>query len=87
MYSVAYSAKSLTDLKQLPKKIQTRILDKMDLFAKQSDPTHFAKSLTGRTELRFRIGEYRTIVVLDRAKQEIWVLRVGKRDKVYGLKI
>jgi len=87
MFILEYSAKAITDLKKLPKTVQLRILDKMDTYAAQSDPGIFAKELSGRSESRFRVGDYRAIVDLDKKTETILVLRVGKRDTIYGIKI
>ena len=86
MFTLEYSAKAITDLKKLPKTVQLRILDKMDIYAAQPDPGTFAKVLSGRSESRFRVGDYRAIVDLDKKTKTILVLRVGKRDTIYGIK-
>ncbi len=39
--------------------------------------------LTGSSEYRLRVGDYRVIYEFDATQNEIYVLAVGNRDKIY----
>jgi mRNA-degrading endonuclease RelE of RelBE toxin-antitoxin system len=39
--------------------------------------------LTGSSEFRIRVGDYRVIYQFEAQQNEISVLAVGKRDKIY----
>lgn len=39
--------------------------------------------LTGSTDCRFRVGDYRVIYSFDVGKNEIYVWAIGRRDRIY----
>jgi len=55
----------------------------MRFYEKQNNPLDFAKRLTDFREgsFCFRVGDYRLPFDITRGK--IYILKVGKRDKVY----
>lgn len=80
-----YTAAAREDLDRLPTIIADRILDKMDWFALQDDPLHFAKPLQGTAgRYRFRIGDYRVIFTMHQNEVIILVvLAVKHRGNAY----
>ncbi len=62
---------------------QRRIIKKMRFYAEQDDPLKFAKHLTDykEGEFRFRVGNNR--ITFDVKRNTIYVLKIGKRDKIY----
>jgi mRNA interferase RelE/StbE len=70
-------------LKKLPKDVRRRILDKLDFYARASDPLAFAETLKDRRvgDYRFRIGSYR--VLFDVAGGKMIVLQIGDRRNIY----
>lgn len=65
--------------------IAQRVLRKIQWFASQDDPLHFAIKLQGSKGrlIRFRIGEYRVIASVDEQIKKIIIVRVGHRREVY----
>jgi Plasmid stabilisation system protein. len=51
------------------------------LYALQPDPLKFAESLTGSSEFRFRIGDYR--VIFEVLHDTLWVTAIKRRDEAY----
>jgi len=80
---ILYSDKAARQLRDFPRQIQKRIVDKMRFYAAQENPLRFADHLTDyrEGEFRFRIGNYR--VIFDASDKTIYVLKVKKRDKAY----
>ena len=80
---VFYTHKAAKQFENLPRAVQKRIAKKMRFYVSQKDPLKFSEHLTGHEEgeFRFRIGDYR--VVFDVIKNTIYVLKIGKRDKIY----
>lgn len=80
---IFYTQKSILDLKSLPQADQRRIADKMRFFSAADNPMKFAERLTDPSlgQFRFRIGNYR--VIFDVEGDEIFVLKIARRDKVY----
>ena len=58
-----------------------RIGAKMRFYAKQPEPLKFAEPLTGSSEYRFRIGDYR--VMFEILHDTIWVTAIKRRDEAY----
>ncbi len=80
---IFYTYKAAKQLKDLPRLIQKRIIEKMRFYVKQDNPLKFAEHLTNckEGEFRFRIGDYR--IIFDVEKNTIYVLKIRKRDKAY----
>lgn len=80
---VFYTEKAAKQLKELPRPVQKRIAQKMRFYVREKNPLKFAKRLIDyrEGEFRFRIGEYR--VIFDVSKDSIYILKIGKRDKIY----
>lgn len=83
MASLLYDIHAIRDLKKLPKPVQRMIVEKLTYFASHKNPLSFAKRLTNMDigSYRFRIGDYRAIV--DVQKTKIIVLRIGNRKNIY----
>ena len=81
---IFYTQKAAEQLKNFPYETQKRIVKKMRFYAKQKYPLKFAKRLNDyrQGEYRFRIGDCR--VIFDAKKDVIYVLKIGKRDKIYN---
>jgi len=58
-----------------------RISTKMRFYAAQPDPLKFAESLTGSSEYRFRVGDYR--VIFEVLHDTLWVTAIKRRDEAY----
>jgi len=82
MYEYTFTPQALKQLKKLPKKIQKRIINKLDYFCK-SEPLKFAQTLTDWRigSYRFRIGNYR--VIFDLEGKTIIILALGDRKEIY----
>lgn len=87
-YEWRYTAKAVSDLKQLDRAIYTRIVKKVAQFCSSKDPFAFAKSLEGpwKGYFRFRIGEYRVIFRKEASGDLsiLFILRVKHRREVYN---
>jgi mRNA interferase RelE/StbE len=68
-------------LDRLPNRLQTRIVEKVELYASQPDPLQFAEPLTGSNEYRFRVGDYR--VIFEVLHDTMWVTAIKRRDEAY----
>ncbi|MEK7574347.1 MAG: type II toxin-antitoxin system RelE/ParE family toxin [Patescibacteria group bacterium] len=80
---VFYTYKAAEQLKNLPRSVQKRIIEKMCFYAIQDNPLKFAEHLTDyrEGEFRFRVGDYR--MIFDIKGNTIYILKIRKRDKAY----
>ena len=70
------------DFSDLPQNVQRLIESKLyEMGLRLGEYPHYR--LTGSTDCRFRIGDYRVIYSFNVEKNEIYVLAVGRRDKIY----
>ena len=77
-----FSAEFDAALARLPKNIATLIMGKIDDMGRRLDSfPHYR--MTGRTEFRLRVGDYRIIYNLSVAKNEISFIALGNRREVY----
>ena len=82
MYEIAYSKKTLNDLRRIPANERRRIQAKIADYA--SDPTahaHHVKKLKGREGYRLRVGKWRVIFDLEGHVLEVY--EVGARGSIY----
>ncbi len=69
-------------LERLASEEQRRILDALALL--QKDPFQLdMKPLKGREEWRYRIGQYRALMMVDRDQKRLIVTRIGARGDIY----
>lgn len=81
MYEVEFTKSSKRFLKKLSKEDSTIILNK--IYSIRDNPFRFLKRLQGQKLWRLRIGDYRAIVDVIISANQIIVLRIGKRSRVY----
>jgi mRNA interferase RelE/StbE len=84
IYTSRYEPESLEDLINLPRKIQERIVKKIDWLAENFDdinPLGLTGDLVGFYKLR--VGDYRAIYELSNIEAKIIIIRIGHRSKIY----
>lgn len=81
-WSVRYAASARRDLKRLDPQIARRVLAAIDRLLDQ-DPTLDVRRLTGTSEGRIRVGDWRVRFDRDTAAREIVILRVLPRGRAY----
>lgn len=84
-YVFECSSHAQTDLASLDRAIARRILKKLIWFADQANPLKHAIRLRPPAigDARFRVGDYRVIVVVDQKKQKVVIAAVGHRSEIY----
>ena len=80
-WTVQWSDTAIKQLKKLPKKDQTRILDKTEEV--EADPFRYIGRLEGEPFFRYRVGNYRIILSIENQQLLIHILKVKKRSRVY----
>jgi mRNA-degrading endonuclease RelE of RelBE toxin-antitoxin system len=78
---VQFTSTADEQLDRLPRRLQKRIVEKLELYSQQPDPLKFAEPLTGSNEYRFRIGGYR--VIFEVLHDALWVTAIKRRDEAY----
>ena len=77
-----YSPDFDSDFAKLPQHVRRQVEDKLNnMGLRLADFPHYR--LKGSTEYRFRVGDYRVIYNYDIQRNEIFILAVGNRDKIY----
>jgi mRNA interferase RelE/StbE len=78
---VRFTANADEQLDRLPRRLQTRIIEKVEPYAGRPDPLKFSEPLTGSHRYRFRIGDYR--LIFEVMHDTIWMLAIKRRDEAY----
>jgi mRNA interferase RelE/StbE len=81
-YKILFKSSFKKDVRAIPRLDIPRILHAIDYLATYPPPQN-AKSLTGRDELRLRVGKYRVICIVKEDEIEIVVIKIGHRGGVY----
>ncbi len=81
MYELIFDDEAIEFLNKLPKEMKRRIWDK--LISTKENPFHFFERLTGRTDYKLRVGDYRVVADLDRGNNTIKVTVIGHRKNIY----
>ncbi len=80
-YDVIFSNKALKQLKKIDRSVQKRIIAALERIRVR--PESYVTKLVGDTGHRFRVGDYRIIMDIDKNVLKILVLMVGHRKKIY----
>ena len=80
-YGIIYDQNATDDMNKLPKHLRKRIFNKAR--DAKENPEHFFEQLSGRTDYKLRIGDYRLIADINRTLQRIEVTLVDHRKRVY----
>jgi len=81
MYDVIFDPKAIEFLEKSQKQLAKRIWDKIR--STKENPHHFFERLSGRTDYKLRIGDYRVIADIDDNKKRIEITLIGHRKNVY----
>lgn len=81
MYTITYDEESLQNLEKLEKKIRKRIFEKIS--STKENPFHYFERLTGRSEYKLRVGDYRVIADIDEKTKRISILFIDHRKNIY----
>lgn len=77
-----FSAEFDAALARLPKNIATLVMGKIGDMGRRLDSfPHYR--MTGRSEFRLRVGDYRVIYEFDVARNELSLITLGNRREVY----
>jgi len=79
MHEVIFDPEATDFLANLPKELKTRIFNK--IISTKENPFHFFEKLTGRTDYKLRVGDYR--VIADINEDSIEITRIGHRKNIY----
>lgn len=81
MYEVIFDEEAIGFLTTLPKETKERIFKK--IISTKENPLHFFECLSGRSEYKLRIGDYRIIADLDQSNKKIKIIFAGHRKNIY----
>ena len=81
MYDVVFDDETIEFLNQLQKEIKERIYNKV--ISTKENPFHFFERLTGRTDYKLRIGDYRVVADISPKSGTIKVTVIGHRKNIY----
>ncbi len=80
-YTIIYDEEVVKFISKLEVRVRKRILDRI-LKAKQN-PHHFLQRLSGRSDYKLRVGEYRLIADVDDNKKRIAFTHIEHRRVIY----
>ena len=81
-YSIEVSDSAIKQLKKFDRTVAEIIAKKLNSI--RDDPFRYLKKLEGSKLWRLRIMDYRAIVDVIVTQKKIYVLRIGRRESVYG---
>lgn len=83
MYEVIFDPKAIDFLEKTEKAVAKRIWDK--IMSTRSNPYHFFEKLSGRTDYKLRVGDYRAIADIAESEKRIEITLIDHRKKVYKI--
>jgi len=81
MYDIIFSDKAKRQLDKLERPIQERIIKALERI--RIRPESYITKLVGDPGYKFRVGDYRLILDVDKGILQILVIKVGHRKNVY----
>lgn len=84
-YKIVLTKQAKVDLDGLDIETGKRIVQKLVWWQKQKDILKQAKTLkeSKAGDLRFRVGDYRLIAIINGAQKRIEVVKIGHRREIY----
>ncbi|MFA5176272.1 MAG: type II toxin-antitoxin system RelE/ParE family toxin [Candidatus Nanoarchaeia archaeon] len=82
MYEIIFSDTAKKQLEKLEKSVQERIIKALERI--KIRPESYITKLIGDPGYKFRVGDYRLILDVNRDKLQILVIKVGHRKNVYN---
>lgn len=81
MYAVLFSDLAKKQFSKLPKEIQERVTSALKRM--RIRPEMYVTKLVGDPAFKFRVGDYRLIMEIQKEKMLIWVIKLGHRKNIY----
>ena len=81
MYTIIISDSALKQLGKLEKSVQERILNALERIRVR--PESFTTKLVGEQGYKFRVGDYRVIMDIEKNRLNILILKMGHRKGIY----
>ena len=81
MYEIIFDEKAIEFLEKLSQIEKKRLFGK--IMSTKEKPLHYFDHLTGRTEYKLRIGNYRAIADINEKTKTITILVIGHRKNIY----
>ena len=82
MYTILFDVEAINFLNSLPNNIKKRIFSK--IMNTKENPFHFFERLTGRSDFKLRVGDYRVVADILQNEKVIQVTFIGHRKNVYN---
>ena len=84
-FEVVLTKEAIRDLDALDRVVARRIIQKLLWWQKQRDPLAYAKRLREPAggDVRFRVGDYRLVAVVNDTKKRIEIIKIGHRREIY----
>ena len=82
MYEVIFSDTANKQFQKLDKSIQERISHSLERI--RIRPEAYVSKLVGDPAYKFRVGDYRLLLDIDKGKLIILVIKVGHRKSIYN---
>jgi len=82
-WTLRYSRSAEKDVARLDPPIRRRILKALDQLAEDPGSVSGLRKLSGRSESRLRVGDWRVILDVAAGRREIYVQRVLPRGRAY----
>ena len=83
MYSVSITKRGERDLKRLDRSIKNRIVTTILTLGADPRPSGCLKVRSQEGVWRIRVGDWRVGYIIDDAKLEVLVIRIGHRSEFY----
>ena len=81
MYEIILSQTAKKRLKKLDKQVQERIISALERI--KIRPEAYISRLVGKKMYKFRVGDYRILLDIDKGKLLILVIEIGNRRNIY----
>jgi mRNA interferase RelE/StbE len=83
-YRIEFLKTAEKELAKLPKDIQQRVRDRINLLMINPYPSDVKKLKNGNGRLRTRVGNYRIIYTIENDSLVIVVIKIGHRSGIYN---
>jgi mRNA interferase RelE/StbE len=83
-YRIEFAPLARRQIKQLPREVQKRIIERIEELASNPRPAGVKKLVSGENLYRVRVGEYRAVYQIRDRELIVVIVKVGHRREVYS---
>jgi mRNA interferase RelE/StbE len=82
-YSIEYAPAAYRQINKIPNQHVVKILEKIEELSENPRPAGVIKLKGTKNEYRLRIGNYRVVYIVEKARMLVLIVKIADRKEIY----